>query len=221
MSSEEKLIKKKRSYYYLLVFSVFSVACFAAAMSLERTVEGVSIYKEQLGAFGGELGPFEVARDNTVYRIEVNGELQLGAKNSTWGFIEGSLLDADRKFLIGFGDEMWKERDSEGTYESTSMVLDLMIARKGVYYFKFQPEYPDLNSAGGPISIKITPLRGNPNVPFTLGLLSFLIVFFGRIKLYFTPGAELSGKKNDVNIYEIYFWMIAFALFLFFIIGSC
>lgn len=218
MTQEEKRLKRKRSYYYLLVLSVFSVACFFTAMFLSsKTSEPV--LKAAVASSGGEVGPFQVKRDNSVYKISVESKLKLNTR-STWGFIEGELLNANKEFLMGFGGEMWKERDSEGTYEETAYELDLTIAQKGTYYLKFKSEYKDSRSAG-PIVVKIKSIRGNSHLHFFLGVIALIIVFVGRMKVSSPEDvkAKGSGKKDKINIIQ---WaIVAVFVVLVFLTDQC
>ena len=214
MTTDENQLKRKHTYSYLLVLSIFSAACFFTAMFMSGESPGTSALKATIPAAGSEVGPIHVERDNSVYTIEVTGSLNLSQGN-TWGFIEGELLDENKEFLMGFGDEMWKERDSEGTYENNTYSLSLTIPKQGIYYLKFKGEYPSANSADA-IIVTVIPIRGNSHMHFLMGIFAFAIVlyFYWKFREDNVPRSPKKKSADSGGMLKMVFWVGVFALFI-------
>ena len=204
-TEENSTQKIKHGYFYILALSIFSAACFFASFYF-TTETSSPVMKSVLPPTGGEIGPIQVTKENSVYKVEVTGKLNLYS-SSTWGFIEGELLDANKNLLMGFGQEMWKERDSEGTYEDTTYDLSFTIAQKGNYYLNFTSEYPTPD-AGNSIVVKVSAIEGNSHVHFVMGLIALALVFYFWWKLpkkYSGARKEKSGSKNETI--PMLFWV--------------
>ena len=180
----ESARKIKHSYSYLLVLSIFSAACFITTAYLEFSPSDDVLYRGQLPPEGGELGPIHITRDNLVGVIVVRNEPVLSSGYytypvSSWSFIEGELLDSEKEFLMGFGDEMWKERDSEGTYDQSEYELSLTFPEQGDYYLNFISEFESAQ-ARADIFVKVTAKNGNSSMHFLMGIVALIGVYLRR-----------------------------------------
>ena len=180
LSSEEKLIIKKQSYLYRLVLSVFAAICFATSTYFSLfSGEGRSFKQTISPLESSEIGPIEILKDNSVYYIEVRQPVSVDPRNfdqNTWSFVQGELLDHNKEFLFGFGDEFWAEIDEGETYSKTKYSFNVTFPVKGAYYLRFQSEAkkPKAGETRGNITVSLKPMAGSPTSHFYLGFFALL-----------------------------------------------
>lgn len=147
----------------------FGCICLISALVVNFS-RGKSISKS-LPLQGGIVGPIQVKKDRTVYLVEVSQHVSYGQ----WSSVTGNVLDQDKNYLFGFGEEFWAEsgRDSEGPWaESKNNYKMKMTLQKGTYYFKFESERSRYVS--GNITILVHQKRGSP-LPFLIaGILALI-----------------------------------------------
>lgn len=166
--------RKQQSYKRVaLVFLVYSVLCFITYLIFDSN--SGTVIKEMLPPSGGEVGPIEAKKDNSVFLIKVKRHIPT---SGAWSFVGGDVLDANKEYLFGFGKEFWKERgyDSDGywTEEDTNYDLKITLRRRGKYYLKFNVE-TSRASIGTGIRVEVHPKQGSALAFFILGIVSLLI----------------------------------------------
>jgi hypothetical protein len=137
MSEQQNKRKSTRNLSYILLG--FSVLFLVTALVLDSDV-GV-LAREELPGSGGLVGPVRIGENNSVVEVQI---AQYLTRNRQWSFITGELLDSNKRYLTGFGDELWYEegRDSEGRWVESDRNFEdkLTIRKRGQYYFKFNVE---------------------------------------------------------------------------------
>ncbi len=148
----------------------FGCICLISALVVNFS-RGKSISKS-LPLQGGIVGPIQVKKDRTVYLVEVFQRVG----NGQWSSVTGNVLDQDKNYLFGFGEEFWAEsgRDSEGPWaESKNNYKMKVTLQKGTYYFEFESERSRYVS--GNITISVNRKLGSP-LPFLIaGILALII----------------------------------------------
>lgn len=120
------------------ILLAFSVVYFVTALVLDFN-SGL-LKKEELPGNGGIVGPVQVAGAGTVLEIKIAQHLY---KNRAWSFVTGELLDANKSYLTGFGDELYYEEGwDDGRWVEAERDFEdkLTIRKAGQYYFKFNVE---------------------------------------------------------------------------------
>ena len=161
----------KKPAQIALVLIVFGVVCLITAgfFSISR---GTSIQKD-LPLEGGMVGPIEVKKDNTVYLIKV---FQFVRNDNAWSAVTGNVLDQDKNYLFGFGQEFWKESgyDSDGRWTESKTKYDVKVTLpKGTYYLEFETDpSPGVDSG---ISVSVSGKMGS-SLPFLIsGILALIL----------------------------------------------
>jgi hypothetical protein len=188
--------RKRQSYRRLaLVFLVYSVLCFITYLVFDSS--SGTVIKSILPPSGGEVGPIETKKDNSVFLIKVK---QYIPTSGAWSFVGGDVLDAKKEYLFGFGKELWKERgyDSDGywTEEDTSYNLKITLRRRGKYYLKFNVE-TGRASIGTGIRVEVHPKKGSALAFFILGIVSLLISVATWAIANVEGGAILESMSDD------------------------
>ena len=65
--------------------------------------------------------------------------------NNDWSAVTGNVLDQDKNYLFGFGQEFWKESgyDSDGRWTESKTKYDMKVTLpKGIYYLEFEQNGP-------------------------------------------------------------------------------
>ncbi|NKB24378.1 MAG: hypothetical protein GKR87_08395 [Kiritimatiellae bacterium] len=135
-----------------------------------------------LPAKGGIIGPLKVAKDRSVYLIKVKQDV----RDREWSSVTGELLDEQKKYLFGFGKQLWTEsgRDAEGYWKEsvTSFDLKLTVPKEGTYFLNFEVEKsPGVSS---PLYVTVNKKAGSA-LPFFWGSIISLIlgiIFYQRAK---------------------------------------
>ena len=98
----------------------YAALCFVTAIIMNWGVG--KTYRETLKSNGSMVGPIEVQKKNTVFLIEVRQPVQY----QRFSFVQGSVLNAQKQYLFGFGEELWAEsgRDSEGAWSESKQEYD-------------------------------------------------------------------------------------------------
>lgn len=176
--------KPKRSWMGQLALPLlgFGVLCLLTAFFLGFVASEKLLY-ETVPASGGVVGPFAIEEDGTVLDIEVHQNLPL----QTWSFVTLSLLDQNKQWLIGFGDEFWHESGYDGgsweqaqaDYEAT-----VTVPKRGKYYLKVKPQtnMSKVSASQGSIYVKLT-TRGFSTIPhFATGIIAIILsLIFGKL----------------------------------------
>ncbi|WP_043611068.1 hypothetical protein [Ensifer sp. ZNC0028] len=88
------------------------------------------------------IGPFMVTRANQVFRVQVTADVQV----NRWSFVEVELLDAEKDYMLSFGQELWHEigADSDGPWEEADEIYEmkLTIPQPGAYYLNVKAQGP-------------------------------------------------------------------------------
>lgn len=131
-------------------------------------------------AAGGTLGPIHIDEPNTILRVRVRQNLPL----NHWSFVTLELLDDQKRYLTGFGDEFWSEdgydsdgyywRESEGTYKAR-----VTVPKAGDYYLKVKPE-SNLSSGQkrtGNIAVSVKTASFSPIPHLAAGIIAIIAWF--------------------------------------------
>ena len=170
--NEKKTDKKKILSQSAKILLVFGILCIITSFIMTGS-EGKS-QKYKLDPEGGIIGPITTSKKNTVYEIYVEQNL---AQDSQWSFVSGELLDENKNYLFGFGEEFWKESgyDSEGYWSDkvTNYDMDITIPEKGSYYLKFNSEIAQ--GVNVPILINLKKKRGTGSAFVLMGIITLVI----------------------------------------------
>lgn len=132
---EKKIFRQRMSRV------IFAAAIIFLLTALFLDGKGAISEQQTLPGSGGTVGPVKVTEPNTVVKIDVTQNI---STNSAWSFVTGELLDANREYLTGFGDEFYYETgyDSEGGWTEQEKDFDnkLTIQKPGEYFFNFNVE---------------------------------------------------------------------------------
>jgi len=162
--------KLQTSTQIAIVLIAFGCICLISALAVNFS-RGKSIVKS-LPSQGGIVGPIQVKKDRTVYLVEVLQQVS----NGDWSSVTGNVLDQNKNYLFGFGEEFWKEsgRDSEGPWtESKNKYKMKVTLQKGTYYFEFESERS--RNVSGNIKIVVNRRIGS-SLPFLIaGILALII----------------------------------------------
>jgi hypothetical protein len=169
-NDEEKRTSTRKLSYILIGFSVLY---FLTALILDFD-SGLS-KREDLPGTGGIVGPMQVGKKGAVLQVKISQFLH---ENRSWSFITGELLDSNKNYLTGFGDELFYEEgwDDGHWVESERDFEDkLTIEKPGKYYFKFNVESNEPASKLPPLRVEITRKLAS-SVPHFAGGLILLII---------------------------------------------
>lgn len=165
----------KRQIYQKLakVLLGFSGLCFLTSFIFNVDSGSSAQIKQTLPFNGGDVGPIQVGKRNSVYNIEVQKDI---SQYGRWSFVGGDVLDNNKQFLFGFGEELWKESgyDSDGPWyeEKTAYDLKVTFPQPGDYYLRFKAE--SSSSDRGNIKVSVSPKIGSSLAHFVLGIMSLI-----------------------------------------------
>lgn len=119
---------------------VFAALCLFTSLIMSLS-SGTKLLGDTVKNSGGELGPFTINEDNTVLYADVYQNIP----RNRWSFVSLELLDKNRNFLTGFGDELWSADgyDSEGYYWQESdknYSAKVTVNKAGTYYLNVNPD---------------------------------------------------------------------------------
>lgn len=128
---------------------------------------------EQLPALNyGMIGPFTVTGTNQVFRIRVAADVT----TNSWSFVEGELLDAEKEYLLSFGQELWDETGSEdGEFWAEAdeiYAMKLTVPHPGQYYLNIKTQGPIVPSQ---ITVAISRVYGSSIPHLAFGVITLLI----------------------------------------------
>lgn len=119
-----------------------------------------------------EVGPIQVKKYSEAYNIKIDTNMQL----QTWSFIEGQVLDSQKRYLFSFGKELWHEQghDSDGYWREMegSYNIHVTFPQPGVYYLKFVSQG---NKAPQRLSVKVAKKRGSSLPHLWFGIICLLV----------------------------------------------
>jgi hypothetical protein len=150
---------------------LFALVCFLSSCAFNLNRETVAV--KQLPPAGGIIGPITVAKDRTTYHVKVQQPIR---KSGHWATVSGEVLDANKKYLFGFGKEFWAEsgRDSDGYWSESVTKYDMKVnLGKGTYYLGIATErHPGVTDG---IQVKVQRKSGS-GLPFTIaGIMAMLL----------------------------------------------
>jgi len=162
--------KLQTSTQIAVALIAFGCICLISALVVNFS-RGRLIHKS-LPPQGGIIGPIQVKKNQTVYLVKVSQY----TRDREWSSVTGNVLDQNKNYLFGFGEEFWKEsgRDSEGSWTESKHKYDIKVTlQKGTYYFEFESE----RSRNVSDNIKISVYRKTgSSLPFLIaGVLALII----------------------------------------------
>jgi len=190
------------------ILGVFGVICLLGAAIFSSDVSEVET--KILPGEGGIFGPLMIKEKNSSYEVTLKNYVAL----NKWSHIEVEVLDANKNYLFGFGDDMWHEsgRDSDGAWveSKTDYSMDITFKEPGEYYLNVGSERND--GKGGSIAISAVKKRGSNIAFLTIGVVSLI---FAVITYYSGTMSRSSGnKKGTRNIILIVVLIMFFILAL-------
>lgn len=165
--------------------------------SLVLGMGGEKLLDEKLPATGGVVGPVKIEQANQVVAVQVRHRLPLTSAGS-WSFVTVSLLNEQREYLTGFGDEMWHQAgySSDGRWEQSvnGYTGKLTFPKPGSYYFKFAIESNIPATDQPPVDVVISKEAASTVPHFTAGL---LLMIAGGVLVFFAVflGGGFGGKS--------------------------
>lgn len=187
---------KPRSWKQRLILPLmaFGIACLITSFFLGFVASEDIMTNQVVPASGGIVGPFTIEDNGTVLEIEIDQRLPL----QTWSFVSVALLDENKQWLIGFGDEFWHESGYDGGYWEQSVnqyEANLTIPDDGRYYLKIKPQ-TDMRPAVATkhdIYVSMT-TRGFSTIPhFAAGIIAIII----SLILNFMTGGGLFAMLKE------------------------
>jgi hypothetical protein len=167
---------QKLSLVFLAAAALFLVT--ALIMNINT---GVSV-EQTLPPTGGLVGPLQVDERFTVLEITVTQRIF----NNHWSFVTGQLLDANKDYLTGFGDELYHETgyDADGRWVATEHRYDakLTVRKPGKYYLKFTTDSDARPAQLPPIRVNVEEKLASSIPHFVGGVLLILVGVFMNIK---------------------------------------
>ncbi|MFT4927898.1 MAG: hypothetical protein ACI8WB_004012 [Phenylobacterium sp.] len=120
----------------LLLLS-FSLLCWLAQIFF---TSGYAPTYGGLPLNGGIYGPFTVDEAKSSYQINVSQyPLQVGA----WNAVDIEVLDANKQYVFGFGDELWRETGyDEGHWDESKNDVEMRMhfEKAGQYYLSISAQ---------------------------------------------------------------------------------
>ena len=177
------------------IFIGFAILCFLTAyyMNGNRDV----LVNESVTLSGGEVGPIQVDKKNSVYALYAQHKVGYGK----WSYVSAELLDQKKNYLFSFGKEFWEERgyDSDGAWSEsdTEMSSKFTIKERGTYYIRLKSENgPYVDSA---IRVKIVKKRGSSLPHMVAGIIALIIgVIYYYLKVVpQTGGQSILGGRDE------------------------
>lgn len=160
------------------IFIGFAFLCFLTALIMHGDTS--FRLKDKIDVQGGEIGPIEVKKDNSVFELKANQNLSYGK----WSYVSAELLDSNKNYLFSFGKQLWAETgyDSDGRWyeKDTDVSSKFTIKKAGTYYLRLKS-----NNSGGVLSninVSVTRKRGSSLPHLIAGIFGLIIGVF----LYYT-----------------------------------
>jgi len=150
----------------------YAILCFVTSIILNMG-SGQPL-TATLGKEGGEVGPVVVEKAGEVYQVEINQPLKA---YDIWSFVDGEVLNEEKEFLFGFGDEVWSESgyDDEGSWyeKKEDFSHNVTFPEAGTYYLNFKSETSSQGSVDG-VQVRVQKLVGASLAHFWIGMISFI-----------------------------------------------
>lgn len=151
----------------------YALLCFITSAIL-NVGSGPSL-TAKLAKEGGEVGPLTVEKAGDVYYVDLKQTLKI---YNVWSFIDAEVLDEEKEFLFGFGEEVWSETgsDDEGAWseKQESFTHKITFPEAGKFYLNFKAEPYDQTSAEN-VEVAVTKLVGSALAHFWIGLFSAIV----------------------------------------------
>jgi hypothetical protein len=174
-----------------LILLFYAGLCFMTSLYFNSS--SGDIIKADLLSSGGEVGPINVKKNDTVYSIKVNQRMK---RSGDWSFVSGDVLGANKEYLFGFGKEFWTESgyDGDGPWHESDDNFEMKVTfyKAGVYYLNFNTEMSS-DTAGSSVNVTVEPKKGSALAHFILGIFSIII---GLFILFFMQETGESGDRN-------------------------
>lgn len=188
-STEQKTKKLFKNLARILI--AFAIVCFFYSCVLNGDKPGSS--NHILKKDGQIIGPIHVKQDQSVYSVRVKEILKVGQYST----VNLALLDANKKYLFSFGDDLWAEEgyDSEGYWKETKEYYDikLTIPEAGKYFLQAGIETSKNKSR---VHVEIVPKNGS-SLPFLwLGVFVLITAIVMNLKAKGIRPPEKSKKQT-------------------------
>jgi len=113
---------------FALLYSVSAGFFSTSSSSVTKVVAASNLY-----------GPIEIRRPNRVIRISVKNT----GPRQGWAFVEGEILDVNKKPVLSFGGSYWHESGyDDGHWSERESKKDVLarFPKPGIYFLKFKVE---------------------------------------------------------------------------------
>ncbi|MFN3203041.1 MAG: hypothetical protein ACE366_31900 [Bradymonadia bacterium] len=180
---------------------VFGVICMMTSMFFSGSDGPPEVFT--VDTVMGEIGPIEVAEDDTVLNLsfhmpvrQIKDTYNYGYSSSPngWAVIEGELLDVNRELLFSFSDELYAESGyDDGAWSEVKNNYDLKITvpQKGVYYIGLGMEASELET--GKLTIRVERMVGSTVPHFAAGFLGLLL----GLVVFLVARAQIAARNPD------------------------
>jgi hypothetical protein len=131
---------------------------------------------------GGVHGPIVIEQPNSNYKLRLK---QYSVALNVWNAVDIEVLDENKNYLFGFGDEFWHESGyDEGRWEETkrTLVMDVHFENAGNYYLSISAQSNAALDARSGYELMIVQQRGSIVAFQWLKFIAFLLG--GLILLY-------------------------------------
>ncbi len=171
--------RKKRSGTLKTIaglFLVFAIICFITSSFMDFTVGKPELVSVPVTGLA-ELQSFTVEDDKSVYLMKIKHSTNNMAWNSDWSTVNVEVMDKNKKYLFGFGDEFWRaEGYDEGRWTEVrdSSGIKITFPKKGTYYLSADMKKSS-NRITNDACISIIRKKGS-SLPFLVaGILSIVL----------------------------------------------
>lgn len=141
-----------------LILLVFGLICW---LMKGYFADGYDIIETQVPSIGGIHGPFKVEQANSNMQIAV---AQWPISVGTWVAVDVEVLDENKQYLFGFGDEFWHETGyDEGHWDESnnSMYMNIHFEKAGDYYLSLTAESNSNLATIADYKVSLARLRGS------------------------------------------------------------
>lgn len=172
----------------------FAVLCLVTAFILNH-VGQKELLSTRVAGQETTLGPIRIPQDDTVLEVEVRQSLP----TDSWNFLTFALLDEHKRYLTGFGQELWDEdgRDSDGYWHESENSFDakVTVPDDGIYYLAIKPEssLPPARLAQQAVFVKVTAQAFSPIPHLAAGVITLIL----GVMLNFSAGGFLARALRE------------------------
>jgi hypothetical protein len=142
---------------------------------------------------GGAYGPIEVSQPNTNYQLKLS---QYSIAVDVWNAVDIEVLDDNKNYLFGFGDELWHEKGyDDGHWDETkrSVKMDIHFDKAGQYYLSISAQSNATLTNESGYSLMISQQRGSI-IPFQW--LKYITFILGTLILLYRYREKLSEMQS-------------------------